>query len=204
MGTHLVNTNGWASCPVPRQPIVLTFPTISWSKPGVSFGNGRSRISCANVPRWRCSCMLTPSCPMSRQPQKCTSIPTLCGMGGDAGPMGSLAWKRRRAADGRSGFPPLDHACVKAVACEAVHHAALPLSRLSTADIAAQASRALGKPMSPKYLDRCFATFFSRRPKQYAEEALAQNVEEFTSRYLVRCQVDFDVYLLSPLPPGEG
>jgi hypothetical protein len=53
------------------------------------------------------------------------------------------------AEAGRFGFPPLDQALVKAVACEAVHHTGLPLRRLSTADIAVQASRALGKPISP-------------------------------------------------------
>jgi len=147
---NLVHIHGCASCQVPRQPIVLTFPTMSWSKPEGSCGNGRSRISHTNVPRWCGSCMLTPSSPMSRQPQRCLSIPTPCGRGGDAGPRGSVAGKLRPAADGRSGCPPLDQACVKAVACEAVHHADLPLSRLSTADIAAQASRALGKPLSPR------------------------------------------------------
>src|SRR5712691_8702735 len=86
---------------------------------------------------------------MSRQPQKCTSIPTPCAIGGDAGPMERLAWTTPLAEAGRPGFPPLDQALVKAVACEAVHHTALPLSRLATADIAAQASRALGKPISP-------------------------------------------------------
>jgi hypothetical protein len=62
--------------------------------------------------------------------------------------MGSFAWTMSLAEDGRPGFPPLDQALVKAIACEAVHHTALPLSRLATADIAAQASRALGKPIS--------------------------------------------------------
>jgi hypothetical protein len=148
MGTNLVNTNGCASCQVPRQPIVLTFLTISWSKPEVLCGNGRSRISCDNVPHWCCFCRPIPSYLMSRQPQRCTSIPTLCDIGGDAGPMGSLAWTMPSVEDGRPGFPPLDQALVKAIACEAVHHTALPLSRLATADIAAQASRALGKPIS--------------------------------------------------------
>lgn len=62
--------------------------------------------------------------------------------------MGSFAWTMSLAEDGRPGFPPLDQALVKAIAWEAVHHTALPLSRLATADIAAQASRALGKPIS--------------------------------------------------------
>jgi len=56
----------------------------------------------------------------------------------------------RQAADGRSAFPPLDQALVKVVACEAVHDSGLPLSRLSTADLAVQASQALGQPISPR------------------------------------------------------
>lgn len=62
--------------------------------------------------------------------------------------MGRFAWTISLVEDGRPGFPPLDQALVKAIACEAVHRTALPLSRLATADIAAQASRALGKPIS--------------------------------------------------------
>ena len=56
----------------------------------------------------------------------------------------------RQAADGRSAFPPLDQALVKVVACEAVHDSGLPLSRLSTADLAVQARQALGQPISPR------------------------------------------------------
>jgi hypothetical protein len=55
----------------------------------------------------------------------------------------------RRGEDARAGFPPLEQALVKAVACDAVHQSGLPLSRLSTADIAAQARQALGKAISP-------------------------------------------------------
>jgi hypothetical protein len=64
--------------------------------------------------------------------------------------MGSLAWTMPLAEAGRPGFPPLDQALVKAVAGEAVYRTALPLSRLATADIAAQASRTLGQPSSPR------------------------------------------------------
>jgi hypothetical protein len=42
----------------------------------------------------------------------------------------------------------LEQALVKAVACEAVHQSGLPLSRLSTTDLAVQAKQALGKPIS--------------------------------------------------------
>jgi len=53
------------------------------------------------------------------------------------------------AAADRPVFPPLDRAVVKAIACEAVHRTGLPLSRLSTADLAQRASVNLGKPISP-------------------------------------------------------
>ena len=86
---------------------------------------------------------------MSVLQQRCTCIPTPCGIGGDAGPRGRSVWKMRQDEAGRCGFPPLDRASVKAMACEAVHHTGRPLSRLSTADIAMPASRALGKPLSP-------------------------------------------------------
>lgn len=54
-----------------------------------------------------------------------------------------------RAAAAKVGFPPLAQALVKAVACEAVHQTGLPLSRLSTVDLAVQARKALGKARSP-------------------------------------------------------
>ena len=44
------------------------------------------------------------------------------------------------------------------MACEAVHHPGLPLSRLSTADIARQARQALGKAISPSTVWRILAT----------------------------------------------
>ena len=46
-------------------------------------------------------------------------------------------------------FPPRDQAIVKAIACEAVCQTKLPLSRLSTADLAARAATTLGRPISP-------------------------------------------------------
>ncbi len=45
-------------------------------------------------------------------------------------------------------FPPLDHALVKAVACELVAETRQPLSRQSLADVTARTRNALGKPIS--------------------------------------------------------
>jgi hypothetical protein len=61
------------------------------------------------------------------------------------------------AEDARAGFPLLEQALVKAVACEAVHRTGLPLSRLSTADLAGQASQALGKAISRSTVWRILA-----------------------------------------------
>jgi len=57
----------------------------------------------------------------------------------------------------KSVFPPLEQALVKAVAREAVHQSGLPLSRLSTADIAGQARKALGKAISTSTVWRILA-----------------------------------------------
>jgi DDE superfamily endonuclease len=51
-------------------------------------------------------------------------------------------------AAARPIFPPLDHALVKAAACELVAQTKQPLSRQSVADVAARACQALGKPIS--------------------------------------------------------
>ena len=45
-------------------------------------------------------------------------------------------------------FPPLDHAIVKAIACERVAETKKPISRQSLADVTARARTALGKSIS--------------------------------------------------------
>jgi len=55
----------------------------------------------------------------------------------------------KQAAGASPFFPPRDQAIIKAIACEAVCHTKLPLSRLSTSDLATRATTALGRPISP-------------------------------------------------------
>jgi hypothetical protein len=55
-------------------------------------------------------------------------------------------------------FPPLDHALVKAVACELVAETQQPLSRQSLADITARARTALGNSISRSTVWRMLAT----------------------------------------------
>ncbi len=56
----------------------------------------------------------------------------------------------RIAPDGAASplFPPLDHALVRALACETVAQTGLPLSRQSLADLTCRVQKALGKSMS--------------------------------------------------------
>ena len=55
-------------------------------------------------------------------------------------------------------FSPLDHALVKAVACELVAETEQPLSRQSLADVTVRAQQALGKPISRSTVWRILAT----------------------------------------------
>jgi len=60
----------------------------------------------------------------------------------------SSPWKTSRDGAARLLFPPLDHALLKALACELVAETHQPLSRQSLADITPRAQAALGKPIS--------------------------------------------------------
>jgi DDE superfamily endonuclease len=63
-------------------------------------------------------------------------------------------------------FPPLDHAIVKALACEVVACTQQPLSRQSLADLTGRAQHALGKPISRSTVGRILAAD-AIKPWQY-------------------------------------
>jgi DDE superfamily endonuclease len=67
-------------------------------------------------------------------------------------------WPIKRAGVASPLFPPRDRAIVKAVACEAVSQTKLPLSRLSTSDLAERAATALGRSISPSTVWRILDT----------------------------------------------
>ena len=67
-----------------------------------------------------------------------------------------LADKAGRGMQAR--FSPRDRAIVKAIACEAVCQTKLPLSRLSTSDLANRTSMALGRSISPSTVWRILDT----------------------------------------------
>jgi DDE superfamily endonuclease len=137
-------------------PCLVLPPFTSPLSPGTSCGavvsscaNGQFRMASTSVPAWSWCCTNPPPCPTPPRPPGWTCIPTRFGSGGSAGRRVLSPWKTNPAGAARPLFPPTDCAVVKAIACEAVCQTQLPLSRLSSADLAARAHRALGKPISP-------------------------------------------------------
>jgi len=87
--------------------------------------------------------------PTSRRVPSWISTPTRFASGDGVGPRGTSLWSIDPGAGANPLFPPSDQALVKAIACEAVSQTKLPLSRLSTKDLASRASAALGRTISP-------------------------------------------------------
>ena len=86
---------------------------------------------------------------MRTRPRSWGCPPGKCSAGGDAGPLATSALRITPDAARNRLFPPVDHAGVIAMACEAVAETELPISRQSVADLTSRARRALGKPISP-------------------------------------------------------
>ncbi len=118
---------------------------------------------------------------MSRQLLKWGCTLTRSAIGGNAGPRVTFPWKICRDVGVSPVFPPLDHALVKAMACELVAETKQPLSRQSLADVTARAQKDLGQPISRSTVWRMLNTdaikpwqykywIFPRDP-QFAEKA---------------------------------
>ena len=95
---------------------------------------------------------------MSQPERRSSSIPIPCAFGGTVGHAATSPWPIKQAGVVSPLFPPRDRAIVKAVACEAVSQTKLPLSRLSTSDLAERASAALGRSISPSTVWRILDT----------------------------------------------
>lgn len=143
-----VFAKGVRPCVVLHRPIDPPSPLSSWNRRKKSFASGRFAISSSNVPRWSCSSITNRLCPIPKQRRAWICTPTRCGSGAGAGPTGTSCWKMSQDGACGPGFPPLDHAVVKAIACEVVYETARPLSRQSLATLTERACRALGKFIS--------------------------------------------------------
>jgi hypothetical protein len=139
---------GGLPCVVPYRATVLSSHRRFWSRLNRLPGNGPFRTSCGNGLPWCCSCLTNRWCPAARRHSGCSSIRVQCAVGDTVGSRGTFPWKTSRDGAARRIFPPLDHALVKAVACELVAETKQPLSRQSLADVTARARKELGAPIS--------------------------------------------------------
>jgi hypothetical protein len=148
MVAEIALAKGCLSCVVPCQATARSSHRLSWSKPERLHGKESLSTSCGNGPHWWCSCINSRFCPTLQQPNGCSCIHGRSNAGAAVGPRATSPWKTSRDGAARRIFPPLDHALVKAVACELVAATQQPLSRQSLADVTVRAQAALGKPIS--------------------------------------------------------
>jgi hypothetical protein len=141
--------NGRASCPVPLLSIGPRFQRDSSNNVAASSVGAPSRSPNTKGHGWLFYSTIHRPRPTSRRAPSwiCTLTPSATG--GGVGLKAFSPWRTRPGAGGSPIFPPRDQAVVKAIACEAVSQTQLPLSRLSSADLASRASTALGKAISP-------------------------------------------------------
>jgi hypothetical protein len=139
---------GCLPCVVPYRAIGLSSHRHSWSRRQRLPAKGLCRTSCANEPPWSCSWLNNRWCPTARRHSGCNSIRGLCAVGDTVGPRGTWLWTTSRDGAAKRIFPPLDHALVKAVACELVAETQQPLSRQSLADVTARVRKVLGTSIS--------------------------------------------------------
>ncbi len=148
MAFAIAFAKGGLPCVVPYRATVLSSHRRFWSRLNRLPGNGPFRTSCGNGLPWCCSCLTNRWCPAARRHSGCSSIRVQCAVGDTVGSRGTFPWKTSRDGAARRIFPPLDHALVKAVACELVAETKQPLSRQSLADVTARARKELGAPIS--------------------------------------------------------
>ena len=142
--SRLSLANGVAPCLVPHLLIDPRSLTSSLMNVGASFAGEQSRTTGARGLGWF-SCSTSHQTYRTSQPGlwwNCTPIPSNAGV--TVGHAATSPWLIKRAADASPLFPPRDRAIVKAIACEAVCQTKLPLSRLSTSDLADRSFDGLG------------------------------------------------------------
>jgi hypothetical protein len=158
MDAKIIGSKGRQSClalshriaPISRQALLPNANS--------SLGGERSNTSFGNAPAWYSYCTRIRSALPLKQLCGWVCTPIRFAIGGGAGPQGTSPWKMCLGEGGTPVFPPLDHALVKAVACELVAVTKQPLSRQSLADVSARAQQSLGKPISRSTVWRILAT----------------------------------------------
>jgi hypothetical protein len=149
---------GCLPCVGPYQATALCSHRRSWRKRKRLPAKELFRTSCGNGLPWFCSYLNNHGCLTSRLQHRYSCIRVPFNGGAAAGLRGIFAWRTSQDGAARPIFPPLDHALVKAIACELVAETKQPLSRQSLADVTARADNALGKAISRSTVWRILAT----------------------------------------------
>ena len=149
---------GCLPCVVPYRATGLSSRRHSWSRLKRLPGKGLFRTSCGNGLSWSYSCLNNRWCPTAKRRSGYSSIRVRCAVGATVGPRETFPWTTSRDGAARRMFPPLDHALVKAVACERVAATKQPLSRQSLADVTARGRTGLDTPISRSTVWRILAT----------------------------------------------
>jgi hypothetical protein len=149
IGSRSFLANGLASCPAQLLLIDQHFPLNSSKHVAVSFDDAPSRLRNTKGRGWRSCFTNHQPCPTSRLVPSWNCIPIPYASGVTVGLKATSRWRISQDAGESPLFPPRDQAVVKAIACEAVSQTELPLSRLSSTDLAARASTAIGRVISP-------------------------------------------------------
>jgi DDE superfamily endonuclease len=135
-------------CLALNQLFVQIFLKSFCSKLVVEFVKKLHHIDLCRDFSWRCYLMRPPILNIRKQAFMLVFLRIRFGAGARDGAREIFPWKIWQDAVARPIFPPLDHAVVKAIACELVAETEQPLSRQSLADITARVQKALGKPIS--------------------------------------------------------
>jgi hypothetical protein len=148
MAIAIVFARGCLPCVVPSRATGLRSRRHAWSRLQRLPGNGLFHTRGGNGPPWSCSCLNNRWCPTARLPSGCNSSRVRCAVGATVGPRRTWPSTTSQAGAARQIFPPLDHALVKAGACELVAETQPPLRRPSLADVTARVRTVLGTPSS--------------------------------------------------------
>ena len=127
---------------------VPSFRKISWRKPMPPYGRRPRHTNLFSDVVLSSYCTRTRTSVRKRRAVASASPAARFCAGANAGPGGISPWLTPPGAVARPCFPPLEHAVVKATACELVAQTKQPLSRQSLADVTNRARQALGKPIS--------------------------------------------------------
>jgi hypothetical protein len=144
----LYRLGGYLACLALHPRSVRSFLRTFYSKRAWRSDVRPLRISPFSGTNWPCCCTRIPTRHMKQQANVWACRGVRSDVGASGGPRGILPWQIRLDEAARPFFPPLDHALVKAVACELVAETKQPLSRQSLADVTTRVQQALGKPVS--------------------------------------------------------